>query len=186
MDAVTLHRRTVEEWTSRVAAVRSDQWGLPTPCTDWDVRALVNHVAGEDRWTQPLLEGRTIAEVGDSLDGDLLGDDPAGAASLAAAQAVAAAEYREVVGAVVHLSYGDEDAAEYLRQLAADHLVHAWDLATATDGDRELDPDLATEIIDWFDAHKELYRAAGIVAPPVEGEFDTPQDRLIAASGRHP
>ncbi len=186
MDAVTLHRRTVEEWTSRVAVVRSDQWGLPTPCTDWDVRALVNHVAGEDRWTQPLLEGRTIAEVGDSLEGDLLGDDPAGAASLAAAQAVACAEQREVAGAVVHLSYGDEDASEYLRQLAADHLVHAWDLATATGGDRDLDPDLVTEVAGWYAAREELYRAAGIVALPIEGEFDTPQDRLIAAFGRRP
>ena len=40
------------------------------------MRDLVNHVVGEDRWTVPLVEGRTIADVGSSLDGDLLGDDP--------------------------------------------------------------------------------------------------------------
>ena len=56
--------------------VGEDQWGAPTPCADWDVRELVNHVAGEDLWTAPLLEGSTIEEVGDRFDGDLLGDDP--------------------------------------------------------------------------------------------------------------
>ena len=32
----------------------------------------------------------------------------------------------------VHLSFGDLPGSEYLRQLIADHLIHAWDLATAT------------------------------------------------------
>ena len=76
MDLNTLHRRTVESWERYLDGVAADQWDLPTPCTEWDVRALVNHVVGEDRWTRPLLQGMTIAEVGDRFDGDLLGDDP--------------------------------------------------------------------------------------------------------------
>ena len=76
MDIVELHARTVAEFVARAAAVDAGQWGAPTPCTDWDVRQLVNHVVGEDRWTGPLLAGQTIAEVGDRFDGDLLGDDP--------------------------------------------------------------------------------------------------------------
>ena len=52
--------------------------GGATPCTEWDVRALVNHVLGEIRWAVPLFAGSTIAEVGDRFDGDLLGDDPVG------------------------------------------------------------------------------------------------------------
>ena len=59
-----------------IGQVRPDQWTHSTPCAEWDVRALVNHVVGEDRWVPPLLAGLTIAEVGDTLAGDLLGDDP--------------------------------------------------------------------------------------------------------------
>ena len=69
-------------------------WSAPTPCADWDVRQLVNHVVGEDRWTKPLVNGRTIAEVGGSLDGDLLGDQPVAAARSAADEAVEAVAAR--------------------------------------------------------------------------------------------
>ena len=54
MELDTLYRRAVESWTDQVRAVAPDQWKGPTPCTDWNVRALVNHVVGEDLWTGPL------------------------------------------------------------------------------------------------------------------------------------
>ena len=76
MELADLHRRSVESWRSRLDAVDDSQWTLPTPCTEWDVRALVNHVIGEELWTVPLVDGATIEEVGDRFDGDLLGDDP--------------------------------------------------------------------------------------------------------------
>ena len=105
---------------------------------------LVNHVVGEDRWTKPLLDGRTIAEVGSSLDGDLLGTAPLEVADAAAEEALEAAAEKLPAGGKVHLSYGEEDMGEYIWQLAADHLIHAWDLAAATDGDTELDDDWST------------------------------------------
>src|SRR2546427_13190602 len=91
MDVVELHNRTVANFAELVTGVGSRQWSAPTPCSDWDVRALVNHVVGEERWTVPLMEGKTIADVGDALDGDLLADDPARAASVPARQAAGAA-----------------------------------------------------------------------------------------------
>ena len=75
-DQAELHRRAVEEFDARVRAVGDDQWELPTPCADWNVRQLVNHLVYENRWTVPLMEGSTIAEVGDRYEGDLLGDAP--------------------------------------------------------------------------------------------------------------
>ena len=44
VDVNTLYQRTVEFFTDRVDAVREDQWGEPTPCTEWTVRDLANHV----------------------------------------------------------------------------------------------------------------------------------------------
>jgi len=50
----------------------------------------------------------------------------------------------------VHLSFGDVPASEYLGQLLADHLVHAWDLAAAVGADRALDPAVVRAVAEWF------------------------------------
>jgi len=182
MDVVELHNRTVRNFAELVADVADNQWTEPTPCSDWDVRALVNHVVGEERWAVPLMEGRTIADVGDSLDGDLLGKDPAGAASSAAREAEVAAG---LPIDKVHLSYGDEDPQEYLHQLAADHLIHGWDLAVAIGARPRLDADLVDEITPWFAEREQIYRSAGVVGAHLEG-FTAPADELLAAFGRDP
>lgn len=183
MDLETLYLRTVESWTDRVQAVAPELWDAPSPCSEWDVRALVNHIVGEDLWTEQLVRGATIEEVGDSLDGDLLGSDPRETALDAAARAAQAVSETLPNHGKVHLSYGDEDIDEYVAQLAADHLVHGWDLAAATGGDRDLDPELVTEVAAWFAQREEMYRSGGAVGPHLEAA-DDPQSGLLAAFGR--
>jgi uncharacterized protein (TIGR03086 family) len=185
MDLETLYRRTVETWTDRVLTVGPEQWAAPTPCAEWDVRALVNHVVGEDLWTEPLMRGATIEDVGDRLDGDLLGPDPRETALDAAERATRAVTEALPTRGKVHLSYGDEDMEEYVGQLAADHLVHAWDLAVATGGDAELDQDLVIEVAAWFAGREEIYRSAGVVGPRAAAGGDA-QSGLLASFGRDP
>lgn len=192
MDVVELHRRTVTEFADRVAMVTDEQWDLHSPCPDWSVRDLVNHVVAEDRWSVPLLEGHTIAEVGSDLDGDLLGAHGREATRAATIEALELVGQVVPTGGKVHLSYGDEDVDEYVRQLAADHLLHAWDLAVATGGDTDLDPELVDEVATWFEGREELYRSAGLIdarAPmPVTPRTLAEEHlhRLLAASGRDP
>ncbi len=185
MDLGTLYARTVEGWAERVNAVSPGRWDDPTPCREWTVRDLVNHVCGEDRWTAPLVEGRTIEEVGHRLDGDLLGGDPISSALAAAAEATRAVAHGLPDARPVHLSYGDEQLDEYVHQLAADHLIHGWDLAVATGGDPRLDPALVAEVSRWFAEREELYRSAGVVGPRAASHGD-PQSELIAGAGRDP
>jgi uncharacterized protein (TIGR03086 family) len=147
----------------------------------------VNHVVGEDRWTKPLVDGRTIAEVGDTLDGDLLGGEPVAAARDAADEAVGAVAARLPQGGVVHLSYGDEDIAEYIRQLTADHLIHGWDLAAATGQDRGLDPELVDVVSAWFTDREQRYRSSGAVAArPKTARSGSSAAELLIAFGRNP
>jgi uncharacterized protein (TIGR03086 family) len=185
MEPNTLYRRTVESWNDQVRAVGADAWGQPTPCSGWTVRDLVNHVTGEDLWAVPLLQGSTIEEVGDRFDGDLLGDEPATTALDAASAGVAAVDERAPAGGTVHLSYGEESVEEYVRQLAADHLVHGWDLAVAVGGAPRFDADLVAEVAAWFADREEIYRSVGAVGPR-PGSYDDPQDDLIARFGRDP
>jgi uncharacterized protein (TIGR03086 family) len=185
MDLATLYQRTVDSWADRVNAVGDDQWALPTPCSDWNVRELVNHVVGEDLWTEPLMRGSTVEEVGDRFDGDLLGEDPLKSALGAATEATGAVSELLTDDGTVHLSYGEEKMAEYIHQLAADHLIHGWDLAVATGGDADLDPRLVEAVGAWFADREDLYRQAGAIGPraPLPGD---PQGDLVAGFGRDP
>ena len=187
MDLLDNYRRSLSEFTERVRQVRPDQWGNPTPCTDWDVRTLVNHIVTEDRWTVPMFGGATIAEVGDRFDGDLLGADPIGSADDAAKQAEATVAEPGALDRTVHLSFGDTPAEEYVWQLLADHLVHAWDLAAAIGADRGLPDDVVRGCAAWFTDREPLYRGSGAIGAAVEVPEDaSDQDRLIAAFGRDP
>ncbi len=183
MDLNTLYHRTVECWADRVNAVGPDQWNDPTPCREWTVRDLVNHVVGEDRWTVPLVEGRTIADVGTSLDGDLLGDDPVGSALDAARQATTRVAEKLPEGGEVHLSYGDAPIGDYVHELAADHLLHSWDLAVATGGNPQLDPHVTAELAEWFAGKEALYREFGVIGPRAISHGGLQSD-LLAAAGR--
>lgn len=185
MDLNTLYRTTVEGWSDQVRQVGADQWDLPTPCSDWTVRELANHVAGESLWAVPLVQGSTIEEVGDRFDGDLLGDDPSSAATQAADDGIAAVGERLPAGGTVHLSYGEEQLDEYVRQLVADHLIHAWDLAVATGHRLQPDPDAVSDVAAWFADREEMYRSVGAVGART-GTYDDPWADLLAGSGRDP
>jgi uncharacterized protein (TIGR03086 family) len=187
MDLIGAYRRSLTEFTDRVPLVRPDQWTAATPCSEWTVRELVNHLVYEDRWTVPLVAGATIADVGDRFEGDLLGDDPVGTAIDAAKQADAAFSEPGALDRTVQLSFGPTPAEEYLMQLLADHLIHGWDLAAAIGADRRLDPDTVRVCADWFAKREELYRSSGATGPRVEVPVDADaQDRLLAAFGRDP
>jgi uncharacterized protein (TIGR03086 family) len=185
MNVMELHRKAVENFGHKVQLISVDQWHQPTPCSDWDVRMLVNHLVYEERWTKPIVDGKTIEEVGSSLEGDLLGDDPVGAMAASAAEATAAVDERVPEGGTVHLSFGDFPVEEYVMQLVADHLVHGWDLAAGTDANRLMDPELVSVVAEWFAPQEELWREAGAIGPRFDAGGD-PQSDLLAAYGRNP
>jgi uncharacterized protein (TIGR03086 family) len=194
MHVTELHRRSVEEFARRLDALASltdEDWHRPTPCSEWDVRALLNHVVYEDLWTVPLMEGATLEEVGDRFEGDLLGDGTASALAVARSAcdaATMAAASGVVAGNTVHLSFGDAPAEEYAYQLAADHLIHGWDLSAATGGDRTIDPELVAACAEWFAGREDQYRSAGAIAPRpgVEPPAGDAQAELLVAFGRDP
>ena len=83
----------------------------------------------------------------------------------------------------MHVSFGDIPAAEYVQQLSADHLIHAWDLAAATGQSRDMDPDLVADVAAWYAGQEEVYRSSGAVGPRPESGGDPASD-LLAGFGR--
>ena len=183
MDVRSLFRDAVGFWSEQASKVEDPAGPCPPRARDWDVRALVNHLVGEERWARPLLEGKTIAEVGDAFDGDVLGEDPLSAVIEAAYDAVAAVDALLPGIATVHLSYGDDSAEDYVWQLTSDHLIHAWDLGTALGRPVVMPPALVSAVAQWFAPMESLYRQGGAIAEraPSDG---TAQGDLLAAFGR--
>jgi uncharacterized protein (TIGR03086 family) len=180
-----VYRRAIEQFGQRVQEIGDDQWTNPTPCTEWDVRALVNHVVSEDMWVVPLLEGQTIEQVGTRLDGDLLGDDPKGAWKQTHADASNAVGAEGVTERTVSLSRGPTPAGDYLREVAADNVIHTWDLAMGTGGDSKLDPELVTFAYEFFEPQLELWRSFGALGPEVPIPMDADrQTKLLGIVGR--
>jgi uncharacterized protein (TIGR03086 family) len=183
-DVTTLYRRALERFGQHVHAIREDQWHGPTPCTEWDVRVLVNHLVYENRWIPPLLEGQTIAQVGDRFDGDLLGDDPATAWDQAAKEAERSVMTADLA-ALVHLSRGDVPGEEYLFEVMSDLAIHGWDLARAIGDDETLDPETVDVLYDQMKPMEQLLKASGAYGPIVEPPPDADrQTQLLAIFGR--
>jgi uncharacterized protein (TIGR03086 family) len=187
-DLVELHGRCGRRFAALVGGVGVGQWGDETPCSEWDVRTLVHHVLQEQRWVSPLLEGLTIAEVGDRFEGDLMGDDPskwAGLLAASIAEAHAAVARPGALERTVHLSYGDAAAEEYVMQLTADLAIHGWDLARGTRQDDTLDRDVVALLRPWTDANVDMWAGMGLFEPRIEGDHDASDDaRLLALMGR--
>jgi uncharacterized protein (TIGR03086 family) len=187
MELVDAYDRGVTEFGRRVHRVGPDQWDDDTPCTEWSVRDLVNHLTGEHLWAPWLLRGATLEEVGHRFDGDVLGDD------LWAAWGRAAAASREAVhepGAAagrVHTSGGPTPAEEYLRQMTLDLTVHAWDLARGIGDVDRLDEELVALVWDYAREGAPSWQGFGMFDPPVEQPASASrQDRLVALLGRRP
>lgn len=184
MDLIQLHRRSIEGFDRHIQAVGDDQWSNPTPCTEWDVRTLVNHIVYEDLWTVPLIEGKTIEEVGDRFEGDVLGDDPKATwadASKRALDAIAGVGLEQPV----NVSWGQIPASEYIGQLTLDHLIHGWDLARGTEGDDRLDPELVEACWSVAKSQEEMIRGSGVFGEQQDlpADADT-QTKLLALLGR--
>ncbi|HET7312493.1 MAG TPA: TIGR03086 family metal-binding protein [Mycobacteriales bacterium] len=164
--------------------VKPDQWSDPTPCTQWDVRALVNHLVYEARWLPSIMAGKTIAEVGDAFEGDLLGDNPESAYDAALREA--SASVAEVdLDRIVHLSFGDLPASEYLTQVTSDFVVHGWDLARGIGANDTMDPDLVAFVQAAAEPQADMLVASGLFGTPVDVPADAdPQTKLLALFGR--
>jgi len=182
-DIAALHRQSLASTRTFVAGIGADQWTRPTPCDEWDVRQLLDHVIVGNWWAAELASGRTIAEVGDRLDGDHTGPDPLAAYDASAEAAARAFEAPGALDAPCAVSYGPVPGSVYAGHRFIDVLIHGWDLAVATGQDDVLDAALVDAC--WHEVQPQL------VALHESGMFgsssthpDDPQCRLLAALGR--
>jgi uncharacterized protein (TIGR03086 family) len=161
--------------------IAADQWTAPTPCTEWNVRDVVNHLVGMNLVFVAMFEESPMPERG----ADRLGADPADAYRRSAAALQAAAARPGVLERSQATAVGVATGGERLQWRIVDLLVHGWDLAQATGAVAEPPDDLVEQALTFAQAQLPNQPRAGRFADPRPIPDNAPAiDRLAAFTGR--
>ncbi len=181
-----MHARALDFVGPKVAAITNDQWARDSVCAGWSVRDLTNHLVSGNLWVPELVSGKTIEEVGDRLDGDVLGD--AAAAAYDASATVAAAAFAEpgAMDRPVAVSYGPVPGSVYCGHRFIDVLIHGWDIAESTAQDANLPLDLVEACWEVVEPQRADLEGSGAFGQPVPiSDGADLQTNLLAVLGRH-
>jgi uncharacterized protein (TIGR03086 family) len=158
-----------------------------TPCTDWDLRTLLNHTI---LWTSYSAERRAY---GESVAEELMSKDFTAEPGYAQdyqgqiAKAVDAWSKPEAWAGDRNVMGSATPAADIAAMLIAEMVLHGWDIAKATGQDYRCDDAVAQAVLETVQAQGELFRQyqgfAAIVPVPDDA---TTFDRALALSGRDP
>jgi uncharacterized protein (TIGR03086 family) len=185
--SVELLQRVVDETTRIVDNVKDNQLGNGTPCTEWSVRDVVNHITGGATMFAISAEQGSIPddEMGKLMSSDNVGNDPQGAWATAAKRALTAFETPGVMEKTVKLPFGEMPAGVALNIAIFDVATHAVDLARAT-GQKVSDTGLLEEaLVIAKQMVGPALRAPGIFGDEQPCADNAPvDDRLLAFAGR--
>lgn len=162
----------------RLIEVGPEQWTAPTPCAEWDVRHLVNHVTRGNLNYILLLDGGSAADFLRHRDEDALGADPVGAYRRSVRECAAAFRAPGALRRVVDYPLGPVAGEQALAVRTTDTVVHTWDLARALGLAEELD----RELVAWIDDNLDAIYAGLAESPMASGS----SHRFFAAPGAPP
>lgn len=166
-----------------IANVKLEQLSESTPCSEWDVRDLINHFVGGAGMFAAAFRGEELNLGADAPD--LVGADPLGAFDGAIGSFTDAVDEPGAIDRMVVLPFGTLPGPAVLELLKFDLLVHCWDLATATG--QPFDP--PTETVEQSLATAQMMiqpalRGGPFGAEVTAGASATPMERLVAFTGR--
>ena len=130
MDTATLIMAAAPGLKSVASGVRVDQLAGPTPCAEFNVKELSNHIAGF--WGMTALVASKQSLQGFDHEADVVGDSPASVipglvdGGAAAWQEAGSTEGKTLFGS------SEMDAAMVAKITLFEEVVHGWDLAVAT------------------------------------------------------
>ena len=191
MELFPAFERAVTSTAEIVKETPAGRLNARTPCPEWDVRALLNHVIGTLWLAQALFSDqapRHPMAPGGLPPADLAGDDPAAAYAQASAAALAAAGAGDALTRLHVTPLGEMPGPGLAGFATLDILVHGWDLARATGQPADLDGRLAAHMLEFAQqALATPESRAGRIGPAVTVAWDAPvTERLVGFLGRQP
>jgi uncharacterized protein (TIGR03086 family) len=175
VDLLELYGRA-SEWTLGKVAGASEKLDAPTPCDDWDVRGLLNHMLDTQRYFVASAKGEDVA-LPSPTPPDLLGTDPV-------------ADFEQARDETLR-TFGEagivEKTGPALGIAFSDQLLHGWDLAKATGQDTTMPAGLPELAYDMIHGRFTDEQRKGTFKPEVPvGRDASAQDRLLSYTGRDP
>lgn len=124
-EVISDYRRIVDGVRPIVERIGDGDWDRPTPCSDWTVRDVLNHIVGGQRRLGAMARGEEPAPRGS----DVLGTDPKAAFREATAEVQALAATPGLLERSVPTPFGEQPASFVVLMQCNELLVHGWDLA---------------------------------------------------------
>ncbi len=187
MEATEFLAAARAQFERRLARVSAADLSRPTPCAEWNVGQLVEHVIRGDIMACALLRGASRDDAGAVAAPPGCLTDPTGAFAASADElATLCADPTALIG-TVHHPIGDVPATMLVGFRAGDYTYHAWDLARATGQNESLDPEVVAGLLPVALANAERMKASGRFgegASGALGEDASPQARLLDVVGR--
>jgi uncharacterized protein (TIGR03086 family) len=184
MDLIAMAEQVFPRTAEIAGNVKPDLYRNPTPCSDWDVHQLLNHMISTHHMFAALLKDQDPAEPLDEI-----GDDPGGAYDEAIAASLETWKMPGAFEQTLPLPIGATPGNVALALLVMDNIVHGWDLAQATGQHLPIDEDIAAYYL-------EQVRAMRLPRQPADGapfgpEVPVPDsassvDKLLGFLGRRP
>jgi uncharacterized protein (TIGR03086 family) len=163
-----------------IGGVGSEQYGDTTPCPEWTVRELLEHMIG-------VVAGLGAAAAGSPRERFELASDPAAQFDAAAAAALAAWRTPGVLDRVIDAGPGPMPGRLLASINLLDTATHTWDLARATGQPAGLPDDVAIAALEASMTTISPEVRKGRFGPEVAVPADAdPTDRLVAFLGRTP
>jgi len=166
-----------------IAGVRPDQYDDKTPCDEWTVRDLLEHIVG----VVAGLGAAAAGTAGDNPEQFVLAADPAAQFEKAAAAALAAWRTPGVLDRVIDGGAGPMPGHVLATINLLDTATHTWDLATATGQPAELPEPLAQAATEASRTIVSPEIRPGRFGPEVEApDGASTTQQLVAFLGRTP
>ena len=167
--------------------VKPDQLGNSTPCTEWTVKDVINHVVGGATMFSECVEQGSVPDerLGELMAGDNLGDDYKGAFHTASKRAQAAFNAEGALQKIVKLPFGEMPAEIALNIAIMDVMTHAVDIAKSTGQSIDDDELLETALAVGRQLITPELRTPGIFDAEQPCPDDaSAEDKLLAFAGR--
>ncbi len=187
MSLFELHDRALDALCITIETIDASQLGDPTPCAQFDVRALLNHLVSGNYRFATMAEGVPAPPA--PANGDFVGDDAA-AAYRASADVLSKAWAADpgLLERIVDMPFGKVPGEFAVGVHVVETVVHSWDLAKATGQPTDLDSELCEAAWDRSKGIDDSFRGPGrpfgraVAAPPGATATET----LVAWLGRNP
>ncbi|MFE1596327.1 TIGR03086 family metal-binding protein [Nocardia sp. NPDC058705] len=177
--------RAAEPLSKILRTITSDRLADPTPCADFDVRALLNHLL---HWGPSLIGAARKGEIAPGPEVDLTTGDWAAALDTQLTDLAAAWGRPDAWQGVTRMGGPMELPAPLVGGMVVGELiVHGWDLARAVGTTVHWDDDLLRETYNDTAATAEQGRELGIYGPEIPIDTGAPLlDRILGLTGRNP